>query len=646
MGAAVMRDGSFNLGDPPLPPPASVRAAARPPAGDVPLPLSALPDPALLLDGDGRWLAANAAAETLLGCDPGDLAGAPAAAALRPWPAAPPGCWGAAEARRADGQLVPIDVWVAPAGAAGPTLVVLRRADGRGARPVAGAVPADGEGRAVAGRPPGDVPVATESPSDRAGTRLHTDDARFRAAFADAPIGMALATPDGRLVQVNRALCDILGYAAAELVGRPLARVTHPDDEGADAGHLARLLAGERASYQVEKRYLRKDGRVAWGRLSASLVRDEAGEPAYLVAQIQDITPYKAFGAALRASEARFRAAFADAPIGVALLDPDGRFALANRALCAFLGRAEEDLVGASAASVVHPDDVAAAAAALRRLFAGAAAVARSEHRYVCADGSVVWGDLSASLVRDDGDRPLHVVVHVQDVTERKRAEAELLAAKQAAEQASRLKSGFLSTMSHELRTPLTAIMGYAGLLRLGPLDPEAAADVDQIARSADQLLELIDDLLDLSRIEAGKLELATDDVDVAAVLAEVAAAVRPRVRGDAVRIRQLLLNLVDNAVKFTERGSVTVTARAAGGESVRIAVADTGIGIAPEALPHVFDEFRQADGSPTRRFGGSGLGLAIVDRLVRMHGGAVGVESTPGAGSTFTVHLPVRPAG
>jgi PAS domain S-box-containing protein len=229
-----------------------------------------------------------------------------------------------------------------------------------------------------------------------------------------------------------------------------------------------------------------------------------------------------------------------------------------------------------------------------------------------------------------------------------------------AVQEASRLKSSFLSTMSHELRTPLNAIIGYAHLLldgMAGPLTADQVGDVRQITEGADRLLGLVDDVLDLSRIEAGALDLAPERVDLASVLRAVRADVAPQalakkltlafdvetglaVRADPVRLRQVLLNLVGNAVKFTAAGSITVRARATA-DGVEIAVADTGIGIAPGALAHVFDEFRQADGSTTRRYGGSGLGLAISKRLVELHGGRITVESEPGVGSTFLVRLP-----
>ncbi len=248
------------------------------------------------------------------------------------------------------------------------------------------------------------------------------------------------------------------------------------------------------------------------------------------------------------------------------------------------------------------------------------------------------------------------------EVEARRATEERLVAARQEAEAANHAKTVFLSTMSHELRTPMNAIIGYAHLLldgMSGPLTPEQDADVRQIADGGDRLLRLIDDILDLSRIEAGRLELATEPVDVGAVLADVCAEVAPLaaakdlalevyaapglvVRADPLRLRQVVLNLAGNAVKFTEHGGVSLEASLVPG-GVEIAVADSGIGIAPEAMPHVFDEFRQADAGTARRYQGSGLGLAIVHRLVRLHGGTVAVESEPGRGSIFTVRLPAE---
>lgn len=247
------------------------------------------------------------------------------------------------------------------------------------------------------------------------------------------------------------------------------------------------------------------------------------------------------------------------------------------------------------------------------------------------------------------------------DITDRKLAEAELRQAKDAAEEASRLKSVFLSMAAHELRTPLTIISGYVELLAESA-KPHLSADEQEFLESAQAgtrtLTALVDDLLDLARIEAGRLEVSIRAVDVAEALervrrmVEAQAAVKnlhfevatapglPLVAVDVNRLIQILLNLFGNAIKFTERGSVRGFARAVG-DGVEVSVSDTGIGIAPDAQEQIFEAFRQADSSTTRRFGGTGLGLTIARRLVEMHGGAITVESAVGEGSTFTLWLP-----
>ena len=247
------------------------------------------------------------------------------------------------------------------------------------------------------------------------------------------------------------------------------------------------------------------------------------------------------------------------------------------------------------------------------------------------------------------------------DITDRKRSEEDLRAAKEAAEEASRLKSSFLRMATHELRTPLTIVSGYVELLASSTaarLTPEEREFIDIAQAGTKTLSRLVDDLLDLARIEAGRLDLAISAVDVGEAIrrvhrmVSVQAAAKgidsvvtvepdlPPIAADPDRLTQILLNLVGNAVKFTEQGYIHSTVRRADG-GVEISVADTGIGIAPEAQTAIFDEFRQADASTTRRFGGTGLGLAIAKRLVEMQGGTLTVESTVAVGSTFTLWLP-----
>jgi PAS domain S-box-containing protein len=281
------------------------------------------------------------------------------------------------------------------------------------------------------------------------------------------------------------------------------------------------------------------------------------------------------------------------------------------------------------------------------------------EYRVIRRDGTERWVHSRGQAVWNEDGKPIRIAGSIRDITERRVLENELRRARDAAELASRAKSEFVANMSHELRTPMNGVIGFAHLLLDTELSPEQREFAQTISNSADGLLTIINDILDFSKMEAHKLVLEAIDVDVRAIfesvfalLAEKAAERRielaafvdddvpARVIGDPVRLHQVVLNLVGNAVKFTERGDVVLRcsreASADGAIVLRIAVSDTGIGIAADVLPLLFEPFRQADQSTTRRFGGTGLGLTISKQLVELMGGTIGVGSEPGRGSTF----------
>jgi diguanylate cyclase (GGDEF)-like protein/PAS domain S-box-containing protein len=255
---------------------------------------------------------------------------------------------------------------------------------------------------------------------------LEEAEERFANAFEEAPIGMALVGLDGKFLRVNRALPEIVGYDTEHLLALTFQEITHPDDLEADLELVRQVIAGELRSYRMEKRYLRADGKQCWVLLSVSLVRDDAGEPLYFVSQIEDVTERRRGEDALREAEDRFRSAFEEAPIGMAMSSADGRFLRVNRAMCDITGYSREQLEATTYRSITHPDDLARNERGVDEVLTGRTSHYRTEKRYIHADGHVVPVDLSATVVRDGDGEPIHVLTQVQDITERKRFEGQL----------------------------------------------------------------------------------------------------------------------------------------------------------------------------------------------------------------------------
>jgi len=335
--------------------------------------------------------------------------------------------------------------------------------------------------------------------------------------------------------------------------------------------------------------------------------------------------------------------------------DPEGRITYANDAFCALAGRPREALVGtAFAPDILDQGDAAVLADGTRV----------HDQKIATIDGPrwIAWREV---VVRAGTARRTETQSVGRDVTDRTETERALADARDQAEAANRAKSRFLAMVSHEIRTPLNGILGMADLMLDTALTPEQTTYAKAIKTSGDTLLSLIEEILDFSKIEAGRLDLEARSFALAALAEEVVELLAPRahakrieiaayvderlperVLGDAARLRQVLLNLAGNAIKFTETGGVAVTVEPGiWPDEVQLSVRDTGIGIAPDAQARVFREFEQAEGGATRRYGGTGLGLAITKRIVERMGGRIGLDSLPGGGSTFTVAMPLPPA-
>ncbi|PYQ48243.1 MAG: hybrid sensor histidine kinase/response regulator [Acidobacteria bacterium] len=471
---------------------------------------------------------------------------------------------------------------------------------------------------------------------------------------------------DFLIITANPRTTTLFGHYAADLVRKPAALLLA--EERPRPGSAAPSLAAvppallEGTPQRVLAR--RVDGSVFAAEVLVTEV--EAGGGSFYMASFRDVEARGRDEDELRASEARFRAAVETLGEGLIITDVEDVILYVNSRMEQLAGYAPSEMIGHSAARLIVPPDEQESYQEHRSL-----RLQGLSEQYEIAlqrkDGSRFWAEISATPFRGADDRVVGTLGAVTDISDRKRIQEELVAAVDAAEDATRAKSAFLANMSHELRTPLNAVIGYSEMLSeearardLGDLLP----DLDKIHRSGKHLLRLINDILDLSKIEAGKMELFPELFEVPALVRDVASTIKPlteshgntlevrcaedvrRMRADLTRVRQVLLNLLSNASKFTEKGRVALHVdlnTINGAPWIRFRVTDTGIGMTPEQLGKLFKAFTQADASTTRKYGGTGLGLAISRQLCQMMGGEVTVESEGGRGSAFTILLPAN---
>lgn len=443
--------------------------------------------------------------------------------------------------------------------------------------------------------------------------------------------------------------------------------VLHPDDRARTEVEIVRYLNRDADAFEVENRLCHRDGSVRWVLVRGMARWDAGSKPIRFVGSLVDITDLKLTEQALRSSEARFRGTFENAAVGIAHWDLDGHFLRLNQRLCDIVGYQRESLLLNRFQDITDPDFLAASEEKCRLLTEGKLSHFSEEMPLVKLDGSRVWVSVSVALQRDANGRAIHTIAILQDISARKALEDTVRVAKEAAESANRAKDQFLANISHELRTPLNGILGYAQILRRdAAMTERQLSSLRVIEQSGEHLLMLINDILDFARIEAGKLELNVTDVPLGPFIRVIAEMVSVRadqknlvlshealgnlltvIRVDEKRLRQVLLNLLANAVKFTDQGEVTLVVRTISDGRLRFEVRDTGVGVSPDRLETIFEPFEQA-GNLTQRTGGVGLGLAISRQLVRVMGGEIHVTSTVGSGSTFWFELdvPVSYAG
>ncbi|MBD2090698.1 PAS domain S-box protein [Microcoleus sp. FACHB-1515] len=511
---------------------------------------------------------------------------------------------------------------------------------------------------------------------------------RYQDLFSFAPDGYVVTDTSGKIEEANQAIATLLRVQPADLLKQPLANYVPVDDRFTFRSLVYLLKQNPQRHRQTDELHLQPlSGNPFPAAITIAAVCDRQNQAIALRWMIRDISDRQRSESALRDRETRLRLILESAKdYAIITLDLNGRLTSWNTGAQRLLGYTEAEIIGQHGRIIFTPEDQAAGKAEEEMRIALAQGRAENERWHVRKDQSCFWGSGLVMPMHDEARNVQGLLKIMQDKTAERQAaqEREALlererAAREQAEAANRIKDEFLAVLSHELRTPLNPILGWSQLLRGGKLDATKTNQaLEAIERNARLQTQLIEDLLDVSRILRGKLSLNMEPVPFASIieaaidtvrLAAEAKSIRIHVDlaaidpvlGDAARLQQIVWNLLTNAIKFTPSGG-RVEVKLAGLEDeaermqsdrpssalgsqpvARLTVSDTGIGISPDFLPHMFDYFRQADGATTRKFGGLGLGLAIVRNLVELHGGSVSASSAgEGQGATFTVELPL----
>ena len=490
---------------------------------------------------------------------------------------------------------------------------------------------------------------------------LRDREALFRAIISQAAVGITQCSVTGEWLLLNDRFCEIVGYTRAELRGKTIFDITHPDDRETCIAAVKRLQAGEILSYSAEKRYIRKDGAVIWVRLFVTPGTDADKRLQYFIGVVEDITEQKRAETALRDSEERFRRVFEEGPLGLALVRRDYHFVKVNSALCQMVGYSEAELLQKSFVDITHPDDVQADVELAQQLLRGEKPFFKLQKRYVKKNGEIIWINLTACLIRDKEGKPIHALAMVEDITEVKRAQEEALA-RQKLESVGVLAGG----IAHDFNNLLGGILASTELALTECTEGSAVEEeLQRIKTTSIRGSEIVRELMIYGGEESPTLEL----VDISALVNEMMQLLRvsiskhvilkielgqdlPPIQGNPAQIRQVVMNLVTNASEaIGERsGEIRVTSGKvkvspespasggidlAEGDYLRLEVFDTGRGMTPEVRARIFDPFFS-----TKR-AGRGLGLAAVQGIIRSHGGTINVKSAPGQGSRFEILLP-----
>ncbi len=492
---------------------------------------------------------------------------------------------------------------------------------------------------------------------------------RYKDVFEHVSIGIGICGTDCYFLDVNEFLCRLTGYDREELLTMSFQQITHPDDFNNDLDNIKALIEGKINNYTLEKRYIRKDKSTIWVRLYVTLIPEEGIYPLSLIATIENITNYKFEEVTVRESKEKFLKIFDSAPVLISISEiKTGKFIEVNNYALKYSGFSREEVIGHTAIEIGWIDEPTRKQ--LVQLLNENGNIEGLELSLKSKNGKVLYGLLNAEKIIIKNKECFLLIT--TDITQRKEIEnaleiknIELIQAKEKAEESGRLKTAFLQNMSHEIRTPMNAIMGFSELIKKEyNNEKKLESYIEIIHKRCNDLLDIVNSILDIAKIESGSLQVNKKNCSLNLLFSELRVffqeyqirigkgQINFRVQQsgypdnllfitDIVKLKQIFINLISNAFKFTDKGIIEIGLKYINQNYLEFYVSDTGIGIDPKFHTVIFDRFHQLEHSSERLYSGTGLGLSIVRGLVDLLGGNIRLESVPGEGTTFLFTIP-----
>jgi PAS domain S-box-containing protein len=484
---------------------------------------------------------------------------------------------------------------------------------------------------------------------------LRVSEEKFKIIFEDASVGMCLTGLDGSFILVNKVLSVMLGYTTKELLNKKLVELTHKDDVESCIKSMQKMTSGEMRIHRFEERFIHKNGEIVFTDLNITLIKDSKGCPLFFVTHLINITDR------VLAEKKITLLAHSIKSVSecITITDENDNIVFVNEAFIKTYGYTEFELIGKNI-SIIRPKGIEKSSQFKDILQGTISGGWKGEVINIKKDGTEFPVSLSTSVIKNDNDKPIALIGVATDITEARSAREELIRAKEQAEKSNKLKTEFLAQMSHEIRTPMNAIISFTDLLKDGyfeNLTQELSEILNSITTSGKRIIRTVDLILNASEMQIGsyqptfkKINLEKRVLDI--IQTEFSALARqkelqlifknnitsPVITGDSYSINQIFTNLIDNAVKYTEAGSVSVLIDRDNEDNIFVSVSDTGIGISTEYFPLLFEPFMQEERGYSRRYEGNGLGLSLVKKYCELNGINVTVESKKSEGSRFTV--------